>query len=282
MKKPQWIVAGAALLLTVLLFVLTQPQLFGTHPKKGAAGPPPAAQAVAIDSILHHAKETLPPEQLTRVNFLESSLLRKEAAGEKTHIYHQLARFWSDTGRIFEPYAWYIAEAARLVNSEKNLTFAAHLFLDNLRGEENPALKTWKALQAKDLFERSLRVDPANDSAQVGLGAALLYGGLSQNPMEGIGKIRQVLAKDSANVYAQMTLGQASVFSGQLDRAIERFRLVVKLQPQNLEALLSLADVYERKGDKKEAIGWYRKSLPLIRIPELRNEVEKRMNELNK
>jgi hypothetical protein len=37
MKKPQWITAGIALLLTVGLYALTQNQLFGFHPKKPAA-----------------------------------------------------------------------------------------------------------------------------------------------------------------------------------------------------------------------------------------------------
>ena len=60
-------------------------------------------------------------------------------------IYHQLAHFWADTAQIFEPYAWYEAEAARLENSEKTLTFAAHLFLQNLQGENDPALRKWKA-----------------------------------------------------------------------------------------------------------------------------------------
>ncbi len=77
--------------------------------------------------------------------------------------------------RFFPPYAWYEAEAARLENSEKTLTFAAHLFLENLQQEENPALAKWKALQAKDLFERSLKINPDNDSAKVGLGACLSF-----------------------------------------------------------------------------------------------------------
>ena len=38
-----------------------------------------------------------------------------------------------------------LAEAAKLENSEKSLTFAAQLFLNNLRGQENPALKNWMA-----------------------------------------------------------------------------------------------------------------------------------------
>lgn len=288
MKRPQWITAGIALTSVILLFFVSQGQIFGpkqeasteTHDDHAHAGADNQA-AISIDTILFHAKENLSPEQNTRLNFLEKSISRGDVQDQKIHIYHQLANFWSDSARVFEPYAWYTAEAARLENSEKSLTFAAHLFLNNLRDEENPELKSWKALQAKDLFERSLKVNPANDSSEIGLGAVYLYGGVG-SPMEGIQKIRQVADKDPKNIFAQMTLGQASIASGQLDKAIQRFENVLQLQPQNLEAVISLADVYERKGDNANAVVYYRKSLPLIGIPQMKEAVEQRIAELSK
>jgi Tfp pilus assembly protein PilF len=108
-----------------------------------------------------------------------------------------------------------------------------------------------------------------------------LYGGVGM-PMEGIQKIRNVAEKNPANVFAQMALGHASVTSGQLDKAVERFEAVLKVEPNNLEAILSTADTYERTGDKVKAADWYKRSLPLINIPGLKAEVEKRITELNK
>lgn len=290
MKRTQWIAVGLVLLLTIGLYALTQDQVFGHHPKSEAVaekdeheGHAHSEGGLSIDTILFHAKEGLTPEQRTRISFLESSISRGDVAEQKIHLFHQLSRFWADTAQVFEPYAWYIAEAARLENSEKSLTFAAQNFLNNLRSEENPELKQWKAVQAKDLFERSLKLNPANDSAKVGLGATYLFGAVSDNPMEGILKIREVAESDPNNIYAQLTLGQASMLSGQIDKAIERFNKVVAIDPNHLEAVLSLADVYERKGDKAAAVIWYRKSLPLIKQnPGLSNEVAKRIKELSK
>jgi Tfp pilus assembly protein PilF len=79
-----------------------------------------------------------------------------------------------------------------------------------------------------------------------------------------------------------MALGHASVTSGQFDKAVERFEAVLQLQPNNLEAILSLADTYERSGDKLKAVGWYKKSLPAIKIEGLKEEVERRIAELEK
>jgi tetratricopeptide (TPR) repeat protein len=283
MKRPQWITAGIALVLVIGLYAATTGEIFGNKKKLSAevSAVAPAA-GVTIDSILLHAKENLSQDQARRLSFLEKSISRGDVAAQQIHIYHQLARFWSDTARIFEPYAWYTAESARLENSEKSLTFAAHLFLDNLRVEENPELKQWKALQAKDLFERSLRVNPANDSSEVGLGATYLFGGI-ESPMAGIQKIRKVADEHPYNIYALMTLGHASVISGQLDKAIERFMKVVQLQPANTEAVILLAEVYEQKGDKTNAMAWYKKSLPLVHnIPGLTKEIEQRIDDLSR
>jgi len=169
-----------------------------------------------------------------------------------------------------------------LDNSEKSLTFAARLFLDNLQNDGVAERKQWKALQAKDLFERSLKINPDNDSAKVGLGACYLFGGISATPMEGILKIKEVADKDSTNIYAQMMLVQGSMISGQYDKAIGRLQTVSRLQPSNLEAVLMLADLYERTGDKANAVTWYRKSLPLVKQPEVRTEISKRIEELLK
>ena len=129
-----------------------------------------AATALTIDTFLTIAKRQLTAEQTARINQLENSISRGAVKDQQIHVYHTLARFYSDTANAFEPFAWYTAEAARLENSEKNLTFAAHLFLDNLQHDEAVQRKQWKALQAKDLFERSLKINPDNDSAKVRAG----------------------------------------------------------------------------------------------------------------
>jgi tetratricopeptide (TPR) repeat protein len=289
-NKSQWITAGTALLLTLGLYAATQDAIFGanklSHEGHDHAAEAPAAEAaskpLSTDTVLGRARRTLSPERASRIAMLEASITRGNVQEQKEHVYHQLARFWYDTGRVFEPYAFYKAEEARLVNSENSLTFAAHLFLGNLRAEEDPALKSWKALQARDLFERSLKLNPANDSSEVGLGATLLYGGIGASPMEAIGRIRKVAERNPQNLYAQLTLGHASLVSGQLDKAIERFQNVWKQDARNLEAILSLADTYERKEDKKNAIVWYKQSLPLIPAEALRGEVEQRIRDLSK
>jgi tetratricopeptide (TPR) repeat protein len=283
-KKPQWITLAAALILVVVLYVFGR--IVPEKKTNTARQPEPADNSVSIDSILSGAKKRLDAAQIVRLNALENSVVRGSINEQRLKIYHQLAHFWADTGQVFEPYAWYEAEAARLENSEKSLTFAAHLFLQNMRGENDQSLRTWKALEAKDLFERSLKINPQNDSSIVGLGACYIFGGISATPMEGILKVRAVADKDSSNIFAQEVLGHGSMYSGQYDKAIARFETVYRLsrdtEDTKLEACLMLAEAYERKQDRLSAINWYRKSLTLIKNQEVKEEVNKRIDELSK
>ena len=280
MNKAQWITIGIGVLIVAALFLFGRTGPYKSGISKNFQSTPQSE--LSADSILFHAKEILNPAQIQWMNDLEQSVIRGDVKKQKLDVFHQLAHFWKDSARIFEPYAWYEAEAARLENSEKSLTFAAHLILENLRNEESDQLKRWKALQAKDLFERSLRINDKNDSTIVGLGACYIFGNIADNPMEGILKVRQVVEKDSTNIYAQMVLGQGSLMSGQYDRAIDRFEKVLALQPVNLEAILLMAEVFERKEDKANAIKWYSKALPLALNPAMRSALEKRINELKK
>lgn len=289
MKKVQWLTLGAGLLVTALLFV------FGKRlPGNGIPKYNPSAEAqqqaqarvVTIDTILLHARENLQPGQQRYLNNLETTLSKTSDAGKKAALLHDLAHFWRDSAGIFEPYAWYESEGARLENSEKSLTFAAHLLLANLRRDNSPGLRQWKATQAKDLFERSLKINPGNDSAAVGLGACYIFGNIAPQPMEGIMKVRAVVEKDSNNLFAQDVLAYGSMLSGQYDKAALRFEKVFALaqgrKEIQFETALALADINERSGNKAKAVQWYRQSLSFTSEKGYRDEIEKRIAELNK
>jgi cytochrome c-type biogenesis protein CcmH/NrfG len=182
-------------------------------------------------------------------------------------------------------YAYYSGEAAKLENSEKSLTFAAQLFLQGLRGQDDPALKSWMATGAKQLFEKALELNPNNDSTKVGLGASYIFGSSAGSPMEvmqGIQRILEVARRDSTNMYAQLMLAWGGLESRQFDKAIERLTTVVRHQPANIEATLLLAEVHQQKGDKTEAVHWYEAAKKLIgtQDPGMVKEIDQRVKAL--
>jgi tetratricopeptide (TPR) repeat protein len=274
-KKQHWILAASGLIALLLLFFFGQT----VPPKKATANTADSAshQHLSTSNILQSAKQSLTADQQSYVNRLENAVVRGDVKAQQLMVYNQLAEFWRDSIRSFFPAAYYTGEAAKLENSEKKLTFAAHLYLDKVRIQPDPELKDWMAEQAKELLEQALKLNPNSDSIKVSLGSCYIFGNVHGNPMEGIMMIREVAERDPHNVYAQMMLGIGGAMTGQFDKAIERFKAVMEHQPNNLEARLNLAEVYEQKGDKQNAIEWYEKSKALISNEEIIKEIDERI-----
>jgi tetratricopeptide (TPR) repeat protein len=281
MSKKQLIISVAGLALVVLLFK------FGSTIAPKSKMPPVAmnpAKSFDILKYIEEEKKHLTPTQIVIVGKLENSVTRGDVNTQLITANTQLANFWKDSAHAFEPYVYYLSEAAKLDKSEKNLTFAAQLILDNLRAEQDDAKLNWKTAQAIALFEKAIELNPNNDDLKVGLGSCYILGkgrvGGPEETMKGIQQLLSVVRKDSNNMKAQMMLGVGGYVSGQYDKAIERLQKVIKAQPDNVEAVAFLADTYAAKGDKAEAIKWYNVSKRLVNDPHYSQEVDDRIKTL--
>ena len=94
--------------------------------------------------------------------------------------------------------------------------------------------------------------------------------------------ISEVANRDSTNMFAQFMLGLGGYQSGQYEKAIIRLKKVVAKEPANLEAILALAESYERSGDKAHAIEWYEKSKKFFDQPDIIKEIDARIVLLKK
>ncbi len=211
--------------------------------------------------------------------------MRGDVKDQQLKAFRQLADFWKDSVRDgYLLYAYYSGESAKLENSEKSLTFAAQLFLQGLRGQDDPGLKSWMAKRAKELFEKALELNPGNDSSKVGLGASNIFGasaGSPQETMQGIQQILEVARRDSTNMYAQFMLGLGGIESGQFDKAVSRLTTVVRHEPRNIEARLLLAETKEQTGDKAGAVAEYEEVKKLIDNPDMIRQIDRSIQSLH-
>lgn len=148
MKKQQLILLGAG------LFILFSLLFFGkTVAKKDAttipvAGKQAPTQSFDINSDILKAKKTLNVTQLNYVNKIENSVSRGDIKDQQILVFDRLAAFWDDSVHQHDLHIFYTSESAKLVNSEKSLTFAARLMLNDLRNEPDLAKRGWKSEQA--------------------------------------------------------------------------------------------------------------------------------------
>jgi len=283
-KKQQIILLAGGLLIFASLLYFGKTVATKEPSSMGEASKPSPAAGFNVDKYIQDAKSKLSVSQLNYINSLENSISRGDVAAQQIKVYNQLASFWADSIHQQEIYIFYTSRSAKLVNSEKNLTFAAQLMLADLRNESDPAKRGWKAEQAIELFEQAIQLNPNNANLQVGLGSCYVFGkGMVGNPqetMKGIQQLLQVVRKDSLNMQAQLVLGIGGVISNQFDKAIDRLNNVLKYEPSNLEAISWLADAYAGKGDKPNALKWYEISKRMVNNPVYTKEVNERIKML--
>jgi Tfp pilus assembly protein PilF len=75
-------------------------------------------------------------------------------------------------------------------------------------------------------------------------------------------------------------LGVGGIVSGQLDKAEDRLTKVVNKEPDNLEALLLMAEVKERKGDKAGAVHWYESARKYVKDEGLLQDLDNKLKSL--
>jgi tetratricopeptide (TPR) repeat protein len=272
------ILTGIGVILVFILFFFGKT---ATTKKEMPELAKPETPQFNIKDTLDARKRQLPSEQLVFINNLENNISRGDLKHQQVNQYTNLANFWKDSADKFIPYIYYLSEAAKLDNSEKKLTFAARLILENMKRETDPAQKVWEAQTAATLFEKAIALDPDNDDLKVGLGSCYVYGegmiGNAEQTMKGIQQLLEVVRKDSNNMQAQLVLGIGGVISTQYNKAIERLQKVVDFDPHNLEAVSWLADAYAAAGDKQNAIKWYEQSEHLVNNPAFTKEINERI-----
>lgn len=75
----------------------------------------------------------------------------------------------------------------------------------------------------------------------------------SENPMEGIFMLREILKEDPNNVKAIFTMGMLSVRSGQHEKAVIRFKRLLELEPARTEVHRLLGNAYKALDDTEAA-----------------------------
>lgn len=105
-----------------------------------------------------------------------------------------------------------------------------------------------------EFAEKALEHDSLMPSAHIALAVSEVYE--SGAPMKGISRLRRVLERDPSNPKALVQMGHFSVMSGQLDKALERYRAAWNARPADASIAFYMADTYARSGEEDSARIW--------------------------
>lgn len=228
------------------------------------------AEAASFDSLLSAAMQSLPAHAKEEVAAAEKAIAGKTDSASMAPHFEALAKVWQEH-KQFPVAAYYYLQEGKLVNSEKKLTFAAQLFLDLARKSTSESVQAWEGHMAIDGFQRVLAINPDNDTATISL--AECYMGLGET-MQGVLLLRDLTLKKPKNIPANLILGQQGIVSGQLDKALGRFQTVLDQEPENIEAMLGMAEVYKNKGNKAKAVEVLERAKKTMNNPDFTTDVD--------
>ncbi|MXV13703.1 tetratricopeptide repeat protein [Hufsiella ginkgonis] len=241
------------------------------------AGGPSAAASVSVESVSALAKPELTANFAKQVADLEEAL--SQAPGEKKiGLEKQLAQKWEDVNQP-GPAAFYHEMVAVRENTYNAWLKTGDAFSNAQQNTQDTLIQPALGEKAINAYQKALELQPGSRDAKMGLGAAYVNG--SANPMAGIQLLLAVVKEDPDNLKANKTLGLFSMRSGQFDKAVNRFKTVIRVK-EDSESWFYLATSYENLGMKKDAIDAYEKSKVLAADPGLSKFVDKKVEELKK
>ncbi|MBX2904706.1 MAG: tetratricopeptide repeat protein [Taibaiella sp.] len=244
----------------------------------GAVSQAPNTMRVAtFNEILASARKQLSATAADTVATIEKEISAMRDSSRMAVSFYSLSGVW-ERAHLLPVAAYYRAAAAKLENSQKNLTFAGQLFLELLEQEENRAVQMWEATEAIACAQQVLKAEPDNEEAKLVMASAYIQG--TSEPMTGVQMALGIAREKPDNVPANMLLGRMSIQSGQFDKAVKRFETVLAKEPENKEALYFLAQAYEGTGNKTKAIELLQKCKMVVNNPDFSREIDEHIKTL--
>ena len=238
---------------------------------------PNTMKAASFDSLMTASFKQLSKTAADSVKAIENELTAMHDSSRMAAVFSRLAGVWGRNKQLAIA-NYFSAKEAKLEKSGKKLTFAGQYFLELMQNEHSPSVQMWEALEAASCLELSQTIDPADEDTKLALASAYIEG--TGEPMRGVQILRDITAKKPDDVPANMMLGRMSIQSGQFDKAVKRFETILKIDPQNKEAVYFMAQAYEGLGDKKKAIEMLEKCKVIVNDPQFSKEIDNKISTL--
>ncbi len=265
------VISGSILLIVLLLFANTK---LPKNQEKAKMSDHAGHSDDGIETLIESAKSALNTDQKAEIKKLEQVL---RTSADKRIAFENIIKQW-DSLRQPSVAAYYMEQAAIASPIEKNWFEAGNRYYAAVRFAKEADRQVLYS-KAMECFEKTVELNPQNVEAKISLGACYVEG--SSDPMKGIGMLREVEKTDSNNVNLQLNFAFFSEKSGQWDKAIVRFQKVLKIKPDFIEAYLHLADAYQQKGDKINAIENLEKYKTLVDDVSIKTEIQDYINKLS-
>lgn len=281
MNKKQIVVTVAVV--AVIGYLYSLPPVRATMLSKeehGTGRVAPAAEQqnanITVDAVSASAKAIVGSGLSAKISDLENQLKNTPNDADKLNLQKQLAKQWDDVNQP-APAAFYYQAIARQQNTAQDWIDAGNHFNDAYQRTQDTTAQPAFDANAVEAFQNAMKLKPESLDAKTGLGIAYVNG--DGTPMQGIALLLDVVRQDPNNRNANLNLGLFSMRSGQFEKAVERFKLVIAQKPE-VEPYFYLAESYKQLGLRKEAIDAYQKCRDMMPDAAFDQKIDEYIKEL--
>lgn len=199
----------------------------------------------------------------------------------RTKALEALATEW-DQARYPEVSAYYYQRIAQNDSSAQRWLQAADRLSIAFKIADDTSMQQYMLDQAVKAYQKTIAIDSTQTEARIGLASLYIDGYADQTNMvmQGVFMLRDVVAKDSTNINANLVLARAAITSGQYDKAIDRLQRLIKQYPDNSEAYYYLGEAYSAVGEKENAINALKECKKRTKNPTFVRELDNIINKL--
>lgn len=245
-----------------------------------SSGPRPAETGTVAGEGSPAAAGAAPHTQANAAQRQELNTLlaqyRTAPAASRRQVATSLAARYATVQR-FDSAGYYLAGLAAAQPSEKAWQQAADAYFQAYSFAASAERKKMLGDRARELYDNVLQANPNNLDAKTNLGMAYMS---SDNPVKGIGLLREVLEQDPKNEKVLYNLGILAIQSNQYDKAVERFAQLVQVNPKNVEGQFYLGVSLARINRAPAARAAFQKAKSLSADPALAASVDEELAKL--
>ena len=243
---------------------------------EASSGPVPATATDNNGPNAAAPHTTTSPAQRQELTRLLAEYEAAPNAAAKATAATTLARRYNSVER-FDSAGYYLEQVALAKPTAQNWQQAADAYFQAFSFAASDERVKLLGGKARELYVKVLKEQPGNLDAKTNLGMAYMA---SDNPVQGVTYLREVLAADPRNEKALYNMGILAVQSNQFDKAVKRFQDLVKVNPKNVNGQFYLGVTLARTGAKEEAKQAFLAAKSLSNDPALAASVEEQIAKL--
>ncbi len=196
---------------------------------------------------------------------------KEEDTATLKKLYLQVSEFWKNLGNASLG-TYYFYQFAQIDGSKDALENAGDVLITAYKSGSDSVISNNLITFALRSYEDAVQKDGKDLELKIKLADTYVQG--SQEPMKGIGILRQLADSLPNNVPILLALGRLSIQSGQYDKAKERLQKILQLEPENTEALYFLAITEAQLGHDEEAIRLFDMCKLLVNNKDFNKEID--------